>query len=472
MKQSILLLFLCFLSYTASAQLTNNGATIVIEQGAKLILKDGLTHQNAGTLTSSGELIVEGDLTNTGFINSTAATSAIIFAGSSPSLFTVGNTTLGTLKNEKENADIDLIGDLTISTILELDNAIVSKLNINDANLTLATNAIITGANANQFIATDGTGYLIKEVNSTGTFTFPVGNTTGRLTQLIADYSGTSFSNARLKVRVIPTAEPNLPAGVNDFINRRWEIVAENITDYQNLVAANYLRTDISGSETPIKGASYGNGEWSYLDGDRQASTLLGTVEILETSFTGSGFDATVFPVELYSFAATKVNESSARLDWSTASEENTAYFAVERSTDALNWAQIGQVAANGTSSANLEYTYLDDKIAPAVRRSGTVYYRLNIVDFDGQQEYSPIEDIQFEPLPDVLTVYPNPTADVLYVDNVEAVRSVIVYDSAGREVISTVGNQVDLHALKAGEYHVRLETLSSVTYRKVVKAN
>lgn len=90
-------------------------------------------------------------------------------------------------------------------------------------------------------------------------------------------------------------------------------------------------------------------------------------------------------PVVLVSFTG-QTQRTGSQLAWVTASELNSAYFAVERSADGQAFSQIAQVAAAGNSATALTYSYLD-ALAPA----GTSYYRLRQVDQDGTVAYSPV---------------------------------------------------------------------------------
>jgi hypothetical protein len=90
-------------------------------------------------------------------------------------------------------------------------------------------------------------------------------------------------------------------------------------------------------------------------------------------------------PVVLVSFTG-QAQSTGSQLAWATASELNSAYFAVERSADGQAFSQVAQVAAAGNCATARTYAYLD-ATAPA----GTSYYRLRQVDQDGTVAYSPV---------------------------------------------------------------------------------
>jgi hypothetical protein len=93
-------------------------------------------------------------------------------------------------------------------------------------------------------------------------------------------------------------------------------------------------------------------------------------------------FTCAPLPIELIYFTAQSVG-SRVVLDWTTASELNNDHFILERSTDALQWTEIGRVDGVGTTSQLSTYHFID-----AHPNIGANYYRLSQVDFDGTQEF------------------------------------------------------------------------------------
>ncbi|MEM9833681.1 MAG: hypothetical protein AAF944_23830 [Bacteroidota bacterium] len=91
-------------------------------------------------------------------------------------------------------------------------------------------------------------------------------------------------------------------------------------------------------------------------------------------------------PVVLTDFTA-RLERPSVRLEWATASETNSEFFSIERSTDGLSFEEVGRNQAAGESSDIRNYRYVDEGVAN--RLTGTLYYRLRMVDFDESYEYS-----------------------------------------------------------------------------------
>ena len=190
--------------------------------------------------------------------------------------------------------------------------------------------------------------------------------------------------------------------------------------------------------ETPIGGAiDLGNGLISF-----PSITALDN----NARFTLASTQPMFLPVELTHFNA-EIQARQAFLDWSTASEKNSAYFEVQRSSDAQTWTTIDQIASAGTTTQTTDYQMIDP--APL---TGWSYYRLRQVDFDGTTTYSEIRaeagqgDINQNTQYIDVSVYPNPVHDVLNVRFNKLPKKV---NAATVNILSIDGQVV--HSFQAG---------------------
>jgi hypothetical protein len=110
-------------------------------------------------------------------------------------------------------------------------------------------------------------------------------------------------------------------------------------------------------------------------------------------------------PVILVYFEA-KVNDfGKVELDWKTATEINTDYFAIERTKDGNQFVEIGKLQGSSNSANPHLYTLVDNKPLP-----GISYYRLHQVDLDGNSVYSRLVAISLSgDKVDGPHVFPNP---------------------------------------------------------------
>ena len=98
-------------------------------------------------------------------------------------------------------------------------------------------------------------------------------------------------------------------------------------------------------------------------------------------------------PVELTNFTAHQQG-GDVLLNWETASELNNDYFEIERSTDGLNFSDIGAITGHGTTDQIHSYFFLDKNILNKTN-TDIIYYRLRQNDLDGQFEYSKIMAVE-----------------------------------------------------------------------------
>jgi hypothetical protein len=195
-----------------------------------------------------------------------------------------------------------------------------------------------------------------------------------------------------------------------------------------------------------------------------------GTYKAFSSLGVGSGENtsANPLPVELLSLDANPIDNQFIRVDWATAVEINNAGFTVQRSTDGVNFVDLGWVDGNGNSTAT-NYYFFDDMNA---ERGQMYLYRLEQQDFDGTLSYTYMVNAMLDPVVDGLIIsdfIPNPAyeASALMVDAPYADEMLLeLYNSVGQVVrtfeydIEEGGNLVDVNVnfLAAGTYYARIK--------------
>jgi hypothetical protein len=131
---------------------------------------------------------------------------------------------------------------------------------------------------------------------------------------------------------------------------------------------------------------------------------LSGTSDVAFVAYSTRSFSVvSILPVRITGFSGNK-NGKAAELNWNTASEDNSAWFVIEKSSDNRSFAAIDSVKAAGNSNNLRGYSYSDNSL-----KSGANYYRLKMVDADGRFQYSIVVSIIGDKNAKTLTVYPNP---------------------------------------------------------------
>jgi Tfp pilus assembly protein FimT len=148
---------------------------------------------------------------------------------------------------------------------------------------------------------------------------------------------------------------------------------------------------------------------------------------------------STILPVTLLNFTGQKDNGSSL-LNWSTAQEQNSDRFEIERSADNINFSSIGQVTAAHNSTRVTNYSFTDAAVL-----SGNNYYRLRMVDLDGKYTYSKVVLLNFAGSLHVISAYPNPAKGSLQLkfSNMSAGRYEMSLVNATGQIVLTRRIQV-----------------------------
>jgi hypothetical protein len=135
--------------------------------------------------------------------------------------------------------------------------------------------------------------------------------------------------------------------------------------------------------------------EVEYNSGRIQFKSYTSASEQISTSFGGlsggywlagdlSWTTSSPLPVSLLNFSA-KTTASGVLLQWETVSEIDNSHFEVQRSDNEGEFLPIGRVKGNGTSTVLLDYQFIDSTPVDYA------LYRLKMIDFDDEIEYSVI---------------------------------------------------------------------------------
>lgn len=176
-------------------------------------------------------------------------------------------------------------------------------------------------------------------------------------------------------------------------------------------------------------------------------------------------------PVRFVNFTATKTS-NGIQLNWSTAQEDNSASYQVERSGDGIVFESIGSLQAAGFSAVLKEYTYKD-----ASPIKGIAFYRIRQIDLDGKFMFSKVVTINNK-FSGMVIRYANPVNDQLFIelaDSGPAVRTEWkMYDLSGRILMKGISNgntiKCKLPLLEKGVYLVEIVQGEKRELLKLVK--
>jgi Secretion system C-terminal sorting domain len=184
-------------------------------------------------------------------------------------------------------------------------------------------------------------------------------------------------------------------------------------------------------------------------------------------------------PVTLINWNASYANDNVA-LKWTTTVEKNASHFIIERSFDGAEYSDIAMLFATGNSDISTDYAY-NDKVPAG--NSGIIYYRLKMVDMDGNYKTSDIRVVRMGKSVDGVKIiaYPNPVVNDVRITipqnwqgkqlnyqlantNGQIIKSYKVQNANQTEVIS-------MSQVPAGMYVMRVINGSETAVQSVVKA-
>lgn len=435
MKSYFLSLCLCCLTTVLFSQLKNHGGTLKIDAGGTLNVDGdftnlsgstltnegtitatgGITNQATATLQGNGQYMLSGDWFNAGVF--AAGMSTVIFEGASNSAITAGGDAFYQIEIDKTAADLTLADEVVIEDLLEFVS-MNNKFILSGNDLRLGSAADILGFDETNYIITDDIGVLRKSALGAIPYTFPVGFDAVSYNPVTLTQNGTADE---LGVRCL---EHHYVAGSSgaqfssETVDASWEITeavpGDNLLD----ISVQWTASDeLAFNRSDCMLGLWTGSKWDYGIIPGAAASGTGPFWQERLGIAGVGIigvrSGSALPVELLFFNAEAVGDMAA-LTWATASEINADRFEVEHSADGFSFVKIGTVEAAGLSTTEQHYDFLHTNPVDGVN-----YYRLRQVDFDGSFEYSRVEVVNFHQLGDSgnLTLYPNPTTDVLHIE-------------------------------------------------------
>ena len=156
----------------------------------------------------------------------------------------------------------------------------------------------------------------------------------------------------------------------------------------------------------------------------------------------------TLLPVAFIAYY-TKANyeHKAVEVIWSTASEENSATFVIQRSANGFDFSPIGSVSAAGDSDEVNNYVFYDS--APVL---GKAYYRIKQIDLDGTFDYTNV----------MAQFYLNGEQDAIMSISVQQQAIQLnfpVYVENGQlEVVNSLGQLVENKSIEVNAYHTSID--------------
>lgn len=440
-----------------------------------LSLQAGSFNLNGNTLTLNGFLdVAGGNLVGT-------ATSTVVVNGDGPTCLGASTFALATSFTLSQ-LTINRNGSLRLGSNIDLSNtgtATLSKgtLDLNGNDLSLGSTGSLVEDRANNYIVFD---YTATTENSPGGSITVTNRNVDNGTAPVTDIAGLGLAiSDDGAASTVNISRQHYRGDLGKGIRRIYHV---NGTPSGNLkLTINYAEAELASiPEADLEMFRYYTSPtpaaWETQAATPDAGTNSVTLDGTVTAYSSwtLGDQNSPLPVNLLSFSGKMTENGTAQLEWTTASEQNSDYFVLERSLDAENFQAIGRVQAAGNSNAQIDYKWLDAELRELPTE--VVYYRLRQYDQDGSGAILGLVDLypQQGGQAIVLSMYPNPSTNFLKLDFAqEGVYHLRLSDAQGQvkleQKINSKKQILDLAKLPAGVYFLEVSSQQQRLVRRIV---
>jgi hypothetical protein len=388
----------------AAQTLTNQGAYVLVQPGAALVVQGSLLNAPSSTLTNQGSVLLTGDLTNQGTL---ASAGWLVFAGAADQTFTAGQSSIAQLEARNTGSTghnrVLLPQDVALTNQLLLTQGLVRTGAT--TLLTLPAGVAVSGEGEGRYVQGN---LRVVRTNVAGVVDFGNG--------LTLDATGSPLGTVTA-TRTAGLAAPNLSyatgadGGPARGIDRIWTLAATQAPTQPIPLTFSWTADDDNGltsfTAAQVWQQQGTTAQWAPSMSPTNAATRRISTAVTSFSRWTVSNQQNPLPVGLSRFVAERQGPD-VWLRWNTASERASERFEVERSRDGQSFEAIATVRSRGTATQATAYEQLDAEVAR--HQAATLYYRLRQVDLDGRQSFSPVRAVELSaPAGLRVQAYPNP---------------------------------------------------------------
>jgi hypothetical protein len=239
-----------------------------------------------------------------------------------------------------------------------------------------------------------------------------------------------------------------------------------------------------TGLQTALSITGIGDNQWKTINvvlhnplinqnGILGSDFMLVNTDGIDDIFHGIEVDITrggsVLPVHLLFFNAVANGNQQIALNWTTSTEQNTKVFKIQRSTNGSKFETIGKVLAGKNNYAFIDFLGANYSL------QNTLFYRLQIMDKNGGDTYSPIKRIQLNSKQKIVNIYPNPAKGFITLE-AKSIKKIKILDNLGRVGLTKsfdadiMNCSINISSLNIGFYTVQvIDKNGSVSIEKLI---
>ncbi len=244
--------------------------------------------------------------------------------------------------------------------------------------------------------------------------------------------------------------------GASSANNRRYFSVSTTTGCSEDSVSYDYTQLGPTSSAVDGGFVSWTNGSASYSNG---------------------GCGQIILPVKLTVFNAAYTDDKHIKIKWESTEEINLKNFIIEVSSDARFFLQLAEIFPKYTNSQSnfYDYVYIPNG-------NGAFYYRLKMVDLNGNISYSQIVKADnANKTSNGILIYPLPATNLLtisWISNKAGYTYITIVDNSGKilskeRVFCNIGynaKQSEISKLQPGQYYLHIYSDTEIARSKFLK--
>lgn len=489
--------------HASTGQVLNASAvTMVVSTGAQVVVQGGVRLDLAAVVENDGAVRVLGDWTNnSGGSGFTAGSTGNVYLYNTLPQLVQGTAITDFRSLVVSGGDKTLLQDAQCGTAAQPDGT----LSLTSGVLALNGRRFALYNAASSALATSGGSIRSESTDLQSRFQWSLGSDVTEHVIPFSTVGGTSVpfgfalsaafpANTIITVATYPTAPNNTPFPVTSnqqVLNMAGATLPDNsantvdrfwLADLPDGSFTGTLRLSYAPPEDPAFGPGpvraqrwlESGSTWQYPPPPGQSNpaarqvlvpniVLSNTLVPANEHIWAMAYDHSPLPITLLRFEAWCGLEGM-HVEWSTASEQQSASFTVERSADGIAWTSVGTLYAAGNSVVPINYGLLDTSLVIG----GQVYYRLWQYDHDGTGRMVSVTSA----IPCAggsFTLYPSPARTEVFallpssMKGTDLAAMIQVHDAFGRSVLEgaivlTGGLiQLDVNNWAVGSYHITI---------------
>ena len=170
-----------------------------------------------------------------------------------------------------------------------------------------------------------------------------------------------------------------------------------------------------------------------------------------------------IVPVNLISFTGNEA-EGKIYLQWNTANESTGSHYEIEQSIDGINFMNITSI-----TGGKQHYSFTQNNTSDG---NELYYYRLKIIDKDGQFSYSNVLTIKIK-YTKGFNISPNPAKNFVTISGINRPGTVSIIHTNGAVLFtakaSNPSTNINISSFPAGLYIVRFADGKNTSFKKLV---